>query len=132
MRLEDVKYCQDNHFYYEFLMTNDRQSYQEYIDRFYLLKKDKDPGFVWVDLFNKLGQCRTFKFAKNDALSLARQQLYHFLGHDTMCRIVNKYAITDSDKIAADKAMKTFQTEFNGLISPEVSYITRCKYAVGF
>jgi hypothetical protein len=127
MRIEDVRYNEDRHFYYEILSCGDRASFQSDIDKFLL---HKDAGFIWVDLFNKLGQCPGLV---NDALlRTKRQQLYQFLGHERMRRIVNKYAITEEDRESADKAMKTFQTEFNQLIKSDASFTVRCRYLLGY
>lgn len=125
MKLEDVKYDRDNHFYYEILEKGDRAYFQSYIDRFMLHKQH---GFIWVDLFNRLGQCSELpkEWAKK------REQLFGFLGHACMRRIVNKYAITDADREIANRAMRTFRSEFCELVRPEASFSVRCRYALGF
>lgn len=125
MKIEDIKYDQERHFYWEVLNCGNRASYQDYIDRFLVHKGE---GFVWIDLFNKLGQCKELPTRWN----LAREQLFKFVGHNTMLNIVNKYAITQRDRDIADKAMKTFRAEFNELVRPEASFSTRCRYTIGF
>ncbi len=93
-----------------------------------MLMNDKSPGFVWVDLFNRFGQCE--QLPKEWARK--REELFQFLGHACMKRIINKYAITDHDRQLADRARRTFKREFCDLVRPEASFSVRCRYAVGW
>jgi len=126
MRIEEIKYDEDRHFYYWVRDIASREFYQPMIDRF-MLHKLTDHGFIWVDIFNRLGQCN--ELPKEWARK--RQELFQFVGHARMLRIFNKYAITEEDKQVANRAMKTFKSEFSALVKPEASFSVRCRYTLG-